>query len=113
MVKVAGTTITMVRGDTAIINISIEDSDGNEYVPEQGDLIRFAMKRRYSDPQPCLYIEIPKETMTLVIEPEDTKDLEAGLGDVIYRYDVELAKEDGSVDTFISQGSLILLEEVC
>lgn len=113
MVKVAGTTITMVKGDTAIIYISIADTDGNEYVPEQGDFIRFAAKRRYDDLQPCMYIEIPTETMTLVIEPDDTKDLEAGLGDVIYRYDVELSKADGSVDTFIAQGSLILLEEVC
>lgn len=113
MVKVAGTTITMIKGDTAIIYLSITDMYGNEYVPEEGDFIRFAAKRRYSDEQPCMYIEIPIETMTLVIEPDDTKDLEAGLGDVIYRYDIELSKADGSVDTFIAHGSLILLEEVC
>lgn len=112
MVKIAGTTITMIKGDTAIINVSITDVDGSEYVPEDGDKIRFAMKRRYSDPAPVLYIPIPTDTMTLIIRPEHTKELQAGQGDVIYKYDIELTKADGTVDTFIPNGSLILLEEV-
>lgn len=113
MVRIAGTTITMVKGDTAIINVSITDTEGNEYVPEEGDIIRFAVKRRYSDPEPCIYIQIPTDTMILHIRPEDTKDLDAGDSEVIYKYDIELSKEDGTVDTFIARGSLVLWEEVC
>ena len=102
----------MIKGDTAIINVSITDVDGSEYVPEDGDKVRFAMKRHYSDPAPVLYIPIPTDTMTLIINPEHTKGLEAGPGDVIYKYDIELTKADGTVDTFIPNGNLILLEEV-
>lgn len=113
MVKIVGNTITMVKGDTAIIDVSITDADGNEYVPSEGDKIRFAMKHYWSDPKPILCIPIPIDTMKLIINPSDTENLKAGVGDVIYKYDIELTKVDGIVDTFISNGSLILLEGVC
>lgn len=113
MVKIAGTTITMVKGDTAVINVAIKTSSGEQYMPESGDIIRFAMKKEYSDPQPLLYITIPTDTMTLTIRPEHTKNLEAGQGECVYKYDIELTKQDGTVDTFIPNARLILLEEVC
>lgn len=112
MVEIKGTTITMIKGDSVIIKISITDSDGNEYTPESGDRIRFAMKRNYTDAVPLLVIEIPIDTMELVINPEDTKELEAGLSKGRYKYDIELTKEDGTVDTVIPRAELVILEEV-
>lgn len=50
--NVNGTTITLTRGDTFEANISIAYKDGDQYipyVPQEGDVIRFATKRKFSD----------------------------------------------------------------
>lgn len=106
--SVSGTMITLTRGDTFTALITITDSEGNPYVPVEGDRIRFAMKTNYEDGAPLLVKEIPIGTMILVIEPEDTKALAFGK----YVYDIELTKVTGEVDTFITKAILKLTEEV-
>ena len=66
------------------------------------------MKKDYYDKEPLLLINIPIDTMILVITPEDTKSLEFGK----YVYDVELTKANGDVDTFITKARIDLTEEV-
>lgn len=107
--SVSGTTITLTRGDTFIANVSILDSDGNPYIPKEGDSIRFAMKMTYDDAKPLLVKEIPIETMNLILDPEDTKDFSFGT----YVYDIQLTKSTGEVDTFIAKAKIKLTEEVC
>jgi hypothetical protein len=46
--------------------------------------------------------------MELVINPEDTKNLAFSS----YVYDIELTKEDGTVDTFIDRAKIKITEEV-
>ena len=108
MVTITGTTITMVRGDTAKITVS---ADNYEFQPT--DAVRFAVKKRYTDPDEEVLIEKPVDVISgiLLIEPEDTKGLAMGESKGKYVYDIELTKEDGTVDTFI-RGILVLLEEV-
>ena len=103
-----GTTITLTRGDTFEALVSIMEKDGTPYIPEEGDSIRFAMKEKYDDPRTLLIKDIPLDTMRLVLEPQDTADLNFGR----YVYDIQLTKEDGKVDTFISRATLKLMEEV-
>lgn len=100
--------ITLTRGDTLKALISITDHNGQPYIPKQGDKIRFAMKRDISDPEPLILKEVPIDTMTLVIEPKDTKDLDFGS----YKYDMELTTAAGEVDTFILPQIIKLTEEV-
>ena len=100
--------IYLTRGDTFKTKVSITDSEGAAYVPNEGDKIRFAMKKDYDDEEPLLLINIPIDTMILVITPEDTKSLEFGK----YVYDVELTKANGDVDTFITKARIDLTEEV-
>lgn len=52
--------------------------------------------------------DIPIDTMKLVLDPADTKNLSFGK----YVYDVQLTKSTGEVDTFITKGMLKLTEEV-
>lgn len=52
--------------------------------------------------------QIPIDSMTLRIDPEDTKNLNFGT----YVYDVELTTKDGIVDTFITPSSFKITEEV-
>lgn len=111
MVVINGTTITMVRGDTARISVGIQDAEGEPYVPAEGDRIRFAAKKKYTDAEPVINKEVDTTAMLLVLDPEDTKDLQMGSMKGRYVYDIELTQADGTVDTFI-RGDLVLLEEI-
>lgn len=115
MYKVIGKTIKMTRGDTVIIQIGIQ-RDGVPYQPENGDVIRFAMKHptminggaEYADTEPILTKVIPNSTLQLKFNPQDTKDFAFGE----YVYDIQITFADGSVDTFIAEAQLMLLPEV-
>lgn len=102
--NVNGTTISLTRGDSFEATVSITD-----YTPTTNDTIRFAMKHDYADSNPVIVKDIPISTMTLKLDPADTKSLPFGR----YVYDIQLTKGDGEVDTFITKASLQLTEEVC
>lgn len=106
--SVAGTVITLTRGDTFRATVNITDSNGMPYLPSPGDTIRFAMNRSYGADEPLILKNIPTDTLSLVIDPEDTKTLPFGN----YVYDIELTDSAGNVDTFIAKARLILTEEV-
>lgn len=121
MVVIDGTSITMTRGDTLCVSVEMvkvdpETKEEQEYVPSEGEYIRFALKTpkmvgsrtEYKDPEPLILKEIPIETCQLVLQPSDTKPL--GFGN--YVYDIEITMEDGTVDTFISEATFILSPEV-
>lgn len=46
--SVSGTMITLTRGDTFSALITITDLNDNQYIPMNGDRIRFAMKNNYN-----------------------------------------------------------------
>ena len=113
MIKINGTTITMTRGDTLRLVLTLKDEDGNTYTPLPGDQIRFAMKHVYDDANPLILKDIPNDSLELVINPEDTKNLECGPVRGKYKYDIELVREQGTwVDTFIPRADFLVLEEV-
>lgn len=100
----------MTRGDTLRVQIGIEDVDtGEEYVPVQGDSVRFAMKETYEDETPLVIKDIPIDTMELTLEPEDTKSLPMGQR---YVYDLQITFANGDVYTFVDKATLKLTEEV-
>lgn len=113
--SITGTTITMTRGDTLKATITLT-KDGEVYTPAEGDKIRFAVKHttmfcdrgEYVDDEPLILKDVPIETMTLTLDPEDTKGLEFGK----YVYDMEITFTDGTVDTFITASPFILKPEV-
>lgn len=108
MQKISGTKILLTRGDTLKAHVSMIQQDGTEYVPQEGDSIRFAMKKSYSDPSVLIEKTIPNSTLLLHLEPNDTKTLEFGS----YVYDIELTYANGDVDTFIDRSVFELTEEV-
>ena len=115
MVSITGTTIKLTRGDTLVVIVSMTRA-GRAYVPDENDVIRFALKRAamkpdrvaYVDDEPLVTKTIPNDTLQLKLEPNDTKDLAFGR----YVYDIEITMGDGSVDTFINNAELHLLPEV-
>lgn len=109
MQNISGTTIYLTRGDTfkTLVGMKMRDS-GEEYTPAEHDVIRFMVKRNYSDAQPVIAKVIPNDTQMLILEPSDTKPLDFGG----YVYDIELTKANGDVDTFIAGASLVITKEV-
>ena len=99
--------ISLTRGDSLVAQISIMDGC-DEYTPQEGDIIRFAMKKNYGKNEVLIRKEIPIDTLTLEILPEDTKSLSFGS----YVYDVEITFANGRVDTFIPNGVFKITEEV-
>lgn len=110
MVSINGSTITMTRGDTLNVRLEICYADGTPYVVRAGDVVRFALKQRYTDEEALISREIPHDTMTLRLEASETKQLRAGWAP--YVYDVQITMEDGTVDTFIDRAKFIVTEEV-
>lgn len=116
MYYVTNNVIYLTRGDSMTLTVSITDSDGNEYTPSSSDVIRFALKRDkytlggrdFSDTAPLITKTIDPTTLELVIDPEDTADLDFGQ----YAYDIELTDSDGAVDTFIPPTKFYLCPEV-
>lgn len=102
--------IIMTRGDTLLVKISIVNEDtSEEYIPVEGDSLRFALKKKYNDEEPLILKSIPIDTCILRLEPEDTKVLDQP-GD--YVYDIQLTYGDGLVYTVIAKATLRIQEEV-
>ena len=110
MVNINGNHITITKGDTLDALLEITHLDGSPYRPKAGDVIRFALKQRYTDQEPLLTKEIPNATLNLRLEADETKLLKAG--GPPYVYDVQITMEDGTVDTFIDRGRFTVTEEV-
>lgn len=109
MLNVQGTNITMTRGDTAKILLTLTQYNDTPYQPIEGDTIRFALKKSYSDSRTLMKIDIPAVLpLILHIKPSDTKKLAYG----VYKYDIQLTRADGTVDTFIDRATFTLTEEV-
>lgn len=94
--------ITIVRGDSGYVKLSLVEIDGEEevpYIPKEGETLRFAMAKKYgATEEDCLILRpIDVSTLKLYFHPEDTKNLKFG----DYKYDLEFTNEDGFVDTIL------------
>lgn len=109
MFSIEDNNITLTRGDTLLLQIKLT-KQGEPYVPEEGDSIRFAMKRKYtdSDSEVILVKNIPMDTLILELKPEDTKNLPMQSK---YVYDLQFTDATGRVNTF-AQGTLLVTKEV-
>lgn len=108
MQTIVGEIIVLTKGDTFKATVSMIQSNGELYTPAEGDVVRFHMKKNYSDPDLLIEKIIPNDTLLLKLDPVDTSSLNVGN----YVYDIQITYANGDVDTFIDQGTLTLTEEV-
>lgn len=114
--KIENTAIKLTRGDTFITTVAFQYKDGTPYVPSAGDTVRFALKSSrmlagksaFYDKDPLILKDIPVSTMELRLDPNDTKSLPFGL----YKYDIELTRENGIVTTPIADEDFEITPEV-
>lgn len=99
--------IYLTKGDTLKASLTLAISKTEEYTPVEGDAIRFAVKKKYSDSATVVNVTVPNDTMILTVPATTTDDLRVGR----YVFDMQITYADGTVDTFLS-GNLIITEEV-
>lgn len=109
-VRIKNNAIVITRGDTLRTNITITDSEGKNYVPDDDDIITFGVKKNAKTNEQLIKKVIPNDTLELYLSPSDTKSLAFGS----YYYDVQLQMggEGGDIYTIINMGKIILKEEV-
>ena len=110
MVSIKGSTIHITKGDTLDLVLDIRYADGSQYEVQEGDVIRFALKKKITDAGTVIVKEIPTENLRLRLEAEETKKLRADW--TPYVYDIQLTSGDGTVNTFIDKGRLFVTDEV-
>ena len=108
MFVIEGTTITLTRGDSFYAEVGMKRSDGSIYTPQEGDTIRFALKKNYFDEEALIQKNIDIESLILHLDPSDTKSCDFGE----YVYDIEITFANDDVDTFISEAKFIIAPEV-
>lgn len=106
MVNVNNNNIYITRGDSADIAISITESTGVGYTPQDGDTITFTVKKTTNDTEAVISKTIKDGYLHLI--PADTAHLDYGA----YFYDCQLTTSDGRVCTFIPVHLFKVLEEV-
>lgn len=100
--------IQATKGDTIIMPFVVTNNDGSIYQVQSGDVINFGMKKNYEDAECIVEKTIDNNTLKLILEHEDTKNLEIGS----YHYDIQITEAEGNiVHTFIS-GIINITNEV-
>ena len=109
MFKINGNKITLTRGDSfyAVVSL-IESTTGHAYTPEEGDVVKFGMKKSPFDTACLITKTLPNDTLLLYLSPEDTASLQFGA----YVYDIEITFANGDKQTFINNEPFTLAVEV-
>ena len=98
MLYIQGTDIHLTRADTAVIDVTITNSDGTPYEVQEGDKIIFRLRKDSRSIPTICEKEVDMQTMALTLNPEDTERCENGKD---YRYEFELITASGMHCTFI------------
>lgn len=108
--KVEGTNLTMIRGDSETITVSAEDESGVAIPFETGDIVYFTVKANTLTTTKLIQktiIAFTDGAAVIELVPEDTKEMKYGS----YRYDVQWVHDD-RVTTVVSPSAFIVAQEV-
>ncbi|MGI6227229.1 MAG: hypothetical protein ACOYJ1_13345 [Peptococcales bacterium] len=108
---IEGTNLSMIRGDTEVIEVACQDSEGTPVSFENGDTIYFTVKVNTNTVSKVLQKEITEfvdGVAYIQIEHEDTNKLPY----LTFVYDIQLTRADGTVKTIIPPSKFTILEEV-
>ena len=109
--RVEGTDIYIIRGDSATIDVSCQDESGTPLPLQPGDTIYLTVKTHVSMEDKVLQKTVTAFTdgvAHISLLPEDTKALDF----VAYVYDVQLTQADGTVTTIIPPSRFVVEGEV-
>lgn len=110
MLRISGTKISLTRGDSAYINLTIYDQEGQVYEPDSDDIVRCQVRTAPNTGDLLIDgdVEIQNDNIVWHIKPEDTENYDVGK----YYWDAELETAEGDVFTFITSSIFKLTDEV-
>ena len=109
--KIQGTNISMTRGDSEAIKVTVKDTLGNIIPLVTGDTIHFTVResiRHTTKIIEKIITEFDDGQALITINPQDTNNLSFAS----YVYDIQLTKENGTVKTIIRPSQLTITGEV-
>ncbi len=98
--------LIITRGDTATLQIKLEDANGIIKPLETGDTLTLSVKKTAKDVSPLIQLTAD-ETGQFCISPENTNSLACG----VYLYDIQLSRE-GNIYTVIPTNYIEIKEEI-
>lgn len=108
---IQGTNISMTRGDSETIKVTVKDTLGNVVPLVTGDTIYFTVREYIQSTTKIIekiITEFDDGKALININPEDTNDLSY----ISYVYDIQLTKENGTVKTIVTPSKLTITGEV-
>ena len=109
--KIQGTNISMIRGDSQSIIVSVKDKDDNKVPLITGDMIYLTVKDSVNTEEKVLQkvvTQFEDGNATIEITPDDTNDIPFKT----YVYDIQLNRVDGTVNTIIPPSNFTIGGEV-
>ena len=105
MFRIVSNNISIIRGDSATITLSVTDAEENPYTIKSTDSITMMVRKT---PTSKVVLTKTFTDAVLNIDPVDTSSLACGS----YVYDVQLVHQDGWTDTIIPVHQFNVLPEV-
>lgn len=109
--KVDGTNINIVRGDTGAIEVGCNDEHGEPMLFEVGDVVYFTVKNKPTDEEIVLQKAVTSfdnGKATIELNHADTKDLPFKK----YVYDIQWTRYNGDVHTLVRPSDFLVDFEV-
>ena len=109
--KIQGKNISMTRGDSEAIKVTVKDTLGNIIPLVNGDTIHFTVRENVLSPTKIIekiITEFDDGEALITIDPQDTGNLKF----TSYVYDIQLTKENGIVRTIITPADFTITGEV-
>jgi hypothetical protein len=109
--KVKGTNLSMIRGDSESITISYDARNDTETLFEDGDIVYFTVKYSVNSEKKLLQkivTEFDNGKAIIEILPEDTKHMPFRT----FVYDIQLNKLNGTVTTIVPPSDFTVEGEV-
>jgi hypothetical protein len=109
--KIQGTDISMIRGDSEVIQVSCRNESGVDFPFTEGDIVYFTVKRSAYTEEKILQkivTEFTEGVALINISPKDTRELKTG----VYYYDIQLNRANGQVKTIIPPSRFTINAEV-
>ncbi len=108
MLEVTGNDISLTRGDTARLTVTITNiCDDGLYVPSPDDVFKLTVKESVYDSN-SVFQKVSTGNPIFKIDPIDTKELDFRR----YVYDIELETKNGEVYTIVPYSGFRVTKEV-
>lgn len=108
MLEVTGNDISLTRGDTARLTVTITNiCDDGLYIPSPGDVFKFTVKESVYESN-SIFQKVSTGSPIFKIDPIDTKSLDFRK----YVYDIELETPNGEIYTIVPYSEFRILKEV-